>query len=216
METIRGSGYQKPFPHLILKNFYTQEELRLIWQELNFYTQPGKLFDAKDFGGVVGRTNSHAIALDELYYNKKLRKISNILQVNRKLFNQDVLSGFAKVDDCCSIATMCNDDITKVRYYHDGEYYQPHTDYAVMFLAFSYFYKEPKRFKGGELSFPQYEKLLTCDNNMTIIFPGWVEHGVTKVEIKDSDYFDGYGRYAITNFMNCLDKEKRHFPGLNK
>ena len=67
METIRGSGYKEPFPHLILRNFYNQQELELIWQELDFYTQPEKLFEAKDFGGVVNRTNSHAIALDELY-----------------------------------------------------------------------------------------------------------------------------------------------------
>jgi len=142
METIKGQGYQKPFPHLILRDFYNQNELKLIWQELDFYTQPGKLFEAKDFGGVVNRTNSHAIALDELYYNKKFRKISNILQVNRKLFHRDVLSGFARVDDSCGIAKMCNTDITKVRYYHDGEYYEPHTDLAFQFLSFSYFYRE--------------------------------------------------------------------------
>ena len=205
METIRGSGYQKPFPHLILKNFYTQEELRLIWQELNFYIQPGKLFDAKDFGGVVGRTNSHAIALDELYYNKKLRKISNILQVNRKLFNQDVLSGFAKVDDCCSIATMCNDDITKVRYYHDGEYYEPHTDLAFQFLSFSYFYREPKKFIGGEVYFPQYDYEYPCYNNSVIMFPGWVKHGVRAVKIDNSDYFEGKGRYCISSFFGFKD-----------
>ena len=205
METIRGSGYQKPFPHLILKNFYTQEELRLIWQELDFYTQPGKLFDAKDFGGVVGRTNSHAISLDELYYNKKLRKISNILQVNRKLFDQDLLSGFAKVDDCCGIATMCNDDITKVRYYHDGEYYEPHTDLAFQFLSFSYFYREPKKFIGGEVYFPQYDYEYPCYNNSVIMFPGWVKHGVRAVKIDNSDYFEGKGRYCISSFFGFKD-----------
>ena len=34
-----------------------------------------------------------------------------------------------------------------------------------------------------------------------IIFAGWVEHGVSEVKIKDSDYYDGYGRYSITNFF---------------
>ena len=207
METVRGSGYQKPFPHLILKNFYTQEELRLIWQELDFYTQPGKLFDAKDFGGVVDRTNSHAIALDELYYNKKLRRISNILQINRKLFNQDLLSGFAKVDDCCGIATMCNDDITKVRYYHDGEYYEPHTDLAFQFLSFSYFYREPKKFTGGEVYFPKYDYEYPCYNNSVIMFPGWVKHGVRAVKIDNSDYFEGKGRYCISSFFGFKDSK---------
>ena len=35
-----------------------------------------------------------------------------------------------------------------------------------------------------------------------IIFPGWVEHGVTEVKIQDSDYYDGQGRYAITSFFS--------------
>ena len=104
METIRGSGYQKPFPHLIFNNFYNEEELDLIWEELNFYTKPNKLFEAKDFGGVVDKTNSHAISLDSVY-SKKYRPLSNILTVNRKLFDSDILKSFAKVADCCCIAT---------------------------------------------------------------------------------------------------------------
>ena len=193
METIRGSAFKKPFPHLIFNNFYNEQELDLIWEELNFYTKPDKLLEAKDFGGVVGKTNSHAIVLDTLY-NNKFRSISNILTVNRKLFEPEVLESFAKVDDCCSIATECNYDVTKVRYYHDKEYYDPHIDSAFQFLAFSYFYKEPKKFNGGELYFPKYDYNYSCENNSMIIFPSWVEHGVTEVSIDNSYYYEGYGR----------------------
>ena len=69
------------------------------------------------------------------------------------------------------------------------------------FLAFSYFYKEPKKFSGGELIFPSFDYSLTCKNNSIIIFPGWVEHEVSKVEIKNSDYYDGWGRYSINTFF---------------
>ena len=44
----------------------------MIWEELNFYTKPGKLLDAKDYGGVQGRTNAKALSLDSLYANYKL------------------------------------------------------------------------------------------------------------------------------------------------
>ena len=37
-------------------------------------------------------------------------------------------------DDCCSIANESNYDVTKVRYYHDKEYYDPHTDKGFQFL----------------------------------------------------------------------------------
>ena len=207
MQTITGMGYVDPFPHLILENFYNEEELDLIWEELNFYTKPGKLLEAKDFGGVVDKTNSKALLLDNIYINRSkdgkpnYRNISNIIGVTRKIFESGVLDRFAEIHDCCAIAPFCNWDITKVRYYHNGEYYEPHIDKSIQFLAFSYFYREPKKFEGGELIFPKYDYEYSCDNNSLIIFPGWVEHGVREVKIEESNYYDGYGRYAITNFF---------------
>ena len=200
------NAFEKPFPHLIVDNFYDDKELELIWEELKFYTKPGKLLEAKDFGGIVNKTNSHAIALDSVYMDDKVsgvnyRNLSNILTVNRKLFTSGVLDAFAKIHECCWIAPMSNFDITKVRYYHNKEYYEAHADISFQFLAFSYFYKEPKKFTGGELFFPRHNYELTCENNSIIIFPGWVTHGVKEVKIEDSAYYDGWGRYAITNFF---------------
>ena len=80
-------------------------------------------------------------------------------------------------------------------------------DNFFQYLAFSYFYREPKRFDGGELFFPKYNYSFQCDNNSLIMMPAWVEHGVTKVSIKDSDYYDGYGRYAITSFFGNKQTE---------
>ena len=200
MQNIKIDTFNKPFPHLIIKNFYDNKELKLIWEELNFYTKDKKLFEAKEFGGVVDKTNSKAIWLDKVF-STKYRSLSNILTVNRKIFDSRILEIFSEIHDCCSIAKYSNSDHTKVRYYHNDEYYEPHTDTFIQFLAFTYFYKEPKKFKGGELFFPKYNYSFTCDNNSLIMFPGWVEHGVSKVVIENSDYFDGYGRYAITSFF---------------
>ena len=88
MENLKATVYDSPFPHIIYDNFYNQEELDLIWEELNYYTKPEKLLEPKDFGGVIGKTNSHAIALDAVYINDiknnvNYRKLSNILTVNR-------------------------------------------------------------------------------------------------------------------------------------
>ena len=209
METIKGSAFKEPFPHLIFDNFYNQEELDLIWEELNFYTKPNKLFEAKDFGGLVEKTNSHAIILDSLYLSK-FRSISNILTVNRKMFDPDIMESFASIHDCCAIARKCNNDMTKVRYYHNGEYYKPHTDLAYQFLSFSYFYKEPKKFSGGDLFFPKHDYEYPCNNNSMIIFPGWVEHGVTEVSIDNSDYYDGQGRYCISNFFGHVNTNQNN------
>ncbi len=201
MEKLEAIVDEFPFPHMIIENFYNEHELKLIWEELNFYTKPGKFLEAKYYGGIVDYTNSKALLLDSIYKNH--RPLSNILTVNRKLFDCGVLDHFAEIHQSCILATKSNHDTTKVRYYHDGEYYDPHTDRSMQFLGFSYFYKEPKKFTGGNLIFPQYDYEITCNNNSMIILPGWVEHGVTKVEIDESDYFDGFGRYAITSFFGC-------------
>ena len=199
--------YKEPFPHLIVENFYNEEELELIWEELKFYTKPGKLLNADQYGGVKDRTNAKALSLDSLYLNYEkgtppgpnYRNISNILTVNRKLFVSNILDEYGKLHECCNL--RYNTDTTKVRYYHDGEYYEPHRDSCFQTLAFSYFYKEPKAFTGGELYFPRHNYGYPCDNNSIIIFPGWVEHAVNKVKIKESDYYAGMGRYAITSFI---------------
>jgi len=207
-ENLNCNIFNSPFPHLIVENFYNNVELSLIWEELNYYTKPNKLLTSEYYGGVVGSTNSKALSLDTLYHktqNVNYRNISNILTVNRKLFNCGILNIFSQIHDCCNTANMITSDFTKVRYYHNDEYYEPHTDKKFHFLAFSYFYKEPKKFEGGELYFPKYDYELKCDNNSMIIFPAWVEHGVKKVSIENSNYFDGWGRYAITSFLTFED-----------
>ena len=68
MENLVCDTYVEPFPHLIIKNFYNEEEVELIWEELNFYTKPDKLLEAKDYLGVVDRTNAKALALDTVSY----------------------------------------------------------------------------------------------------------------------------------------------------
>tara|TARA_B100000212_G_C27204176_1_gene460098 strand:+ start:81 stop:731 length:651 start_codon:yes stop_codon:yes gene_type:complete len=214
-EQLEAELYCDPFPMMIVYNFYNEAELNLIWKELDFYTAPNKLLDAKKYGGVVDRTNAKALLLDDIYRDRtkekektNFRNISNILTMNRKIFNCGVLDTFSEIHDCVGLANQANWDITKVRYYHNDEYYDPHTDSPFQFLAFSYFYKEPKKFKGGDLQFPKYKMNLPCENNSLIIFPGWVEHGVRKVKIEDSDYYDGYGRYAITSFFGIKESKR--------
>ena len=204
MQNISADAYIEPFPHLIFHNFYDEKELKLIWEELKFYTKPNKLFDVEDYLGVVGSTKAKAIALDSVFTGKT-RVLSNILTVSRKVFDSQILQPFSEIHDSCSLAKLANYDITKVRYYHNGDYYKPHTDSYFEFLAFSYFYKEPKKFSGGNLIFPKYNYEFNCQNNSLIMFPSWVEHGVSEISIQDSDYFEGNGRYAITHFFGCKE-----------
>ena len=216
-QELKVAAYDTPFPHIIVKDFYNEKELELIWEELRFYTHPGKLLEAKNYGGIVGYTESKAVVLDQVYRdytfkapsdvingNPNFRPLSSILTVTRKIFGCGILDVFSDIHDCCSIANKANWDTHKVRYYHNGESYDAHTDKSMQFLAFYYTHKEPKKFTGGEVYFPKYDYEYGCDNNSIIIFPGWVEHGVREVKIENSDYYDGWERYAVTTFFGSI------------
>ena len=125
-QEFEGTLYNGPFPHLIVENFYNKEELSLIWEELNFYTKPGKLLPAINYGGVVNKTNASALWLDAVYRNEEkdrpdYSKLSNILTVTRKIFKSNIIEVLSKSDISCRTFTRNNSDATKIRYYHNGE-----------------------------------------------------------------------------------------------
>lgn len=195
-----------PFPHLIVENMYNEEELKLIWEELEFLNKPGKLKDPENFraapdpnGGY--KTKSKALILDDVYID---RNISNILNINRKLFNYSQI--YSNLSPYHSKFNFCNYDITKIRYYSDGEYYDPHMDVNFDTIACTYFYKEPKKFFGGDLFFPQFNYNVECKNNLCIIFPSYFMHEVKQIKILNSDYNYGFGRYCMSQFTNVIEK----------
>jgi hypothetical protein len=197
---------KQPFPHLIIEDLYSAEELKLVWDELRFLTQPGKLMDAAFFdaawttdsnGERVYYTNSKALILDHIYSH---RDMSNILMVNRKLFTNGYLKRFSELAPYLVSANKTNWDLTKVRYYGDGAKYDPHTDVRFVCLAVSFFHKTPKKFDGGELYFPDHDYQYECPDNSMIVFPGFIKHGVNLVRCGEGP-FSGSSRYSMTQFL---------------
>ena len=200
--TLTIHKHIEPFPHLIVRNMYTDEELDLIWQELDFLTYSFKLSDPSEYLGAkdaLGNYLSNAKALRlETVYQK--REYSNILNVNRKLFKDGFTQLFSELSPDLKFVPLVNVDTTKIRYYQNGEFYDPHTDYAYPCLSLSYFYREPKQFSGGELFFPSHNYEFDCLHNSMIMIPGYVEHGVKMVKTDEVPY-SGNSRYCMTQFL---------------
>lgn len=202
MKTLSIEKHTRPFPHLIVHNMYTEGELSLIWQELDFLTSPAKLTTPDTYGGASNSlgdylSNAKALVLDSVY---RKREYSNILTVNRKLFSEGFVQIFSELSPDLKFASGVNADITKIRYYQNGEHYQPHTDYLYSSLSFSYFHREPKSYTGGELFFPPYDYEFPCEHNSMILLPAYVEHGVREVKTKEEPY-SGNCRYTMTQFL---------------
>lgn len=192
----------EPFPHLIVENMYNEEELELIWEELNFLTKPYKLNvsdsgTAKDSQGNF-KSQSKSIVLDNVYCEKN---VSNILIVNKKLFAGGYLNIFSQISPSCKSILYQKFSLTKLRYYEDGIQYLPHVD-IFNYTAITFFHKKPKAFTGGELYFPEYNYTFECNNNNMILFPSCLLHASQTISMNKTFDCLGHGKYSMMQFLN--------------
>ena len=193
--------FNDEIPYIIIDNYYDEQELRLIWEELHFLGYPHKLKRATlESGGATGdagellKHNFHRY-MDRIYSE---RELSNILTVNRKLF-----------DDDCKILRQhphwffqnvtFNKDFTQVAYYENNDHYEEHHDSATL-TALTWLYKEPKRFSGGDLFLHSGKIKIGCVNNRTLIFPSMIKHSVNEIHMSQENLEKRLGRYVITQF----------------
>jgi len=185
----------KPFYHTIIYDFYTPKEEASIWEELNFLNQPGKLLDRTFNGDPLASDNKLGLHLDKAY--GKYRHLSNILTINRKIFNirNSLLENpFAKYLE------ICDQDYSFISYYPDKSFYAPHFDRFTL-SSITTFWRMPQNFTGGNLQFLDYKYVPQMKHNTIILFPSFEMHEVTPVHIKKSAEAKGLSRYTINQFM---------------
>jgi len=198
----------EPFPHMIIRKTFDEQELKLIWRELEFLNTPHKMNRPDRNGTAVDQltglplSNNYSLFLNGAYTDPS---ISDILRINKKVVDPGITNAFASLSPLVGHIKHINTHTTKIRYYETGEYYRGHHDTA-RFTAVSYFFKEPKSFTGGDFHFDEYDYTVPVENNMTIIFVGCILHSTTELKMTDNkERFSGYGRYAMTQFLNIRD-----------
>ena len=196
---MKINTYADPFPYLLIEDLYTEEEETLIKKELDFFLpslkEPLLTGTATDIdtGEVLKRIKG--IFLDEVFTD---RSVSYILKINRKTFS--VLEEQKEKTDVWFFKHQkTNRDNTLISYYETGDYYRVHDDNA-LFTVLTWFYKGPRSFTGGDFVFPGYNIRIECKNNMTVIFPSMIQHGVEDVKVDDDKLGQGYGRWCLTQF----------------
>lgn len=205
---MRIKHLNDPFPHILISDVYEENEITLIWKELNFFI--GKLYDPIATGSAMDQNNqllkrNLGIWLDTIFTS---RETSNILSINRKIFN-NYSEIFAKSDHWFFKNIALNCDTTLISYYENGDYYKPHFDTAYV-TALTWFYNQPKKFEGGDLFFPDYNYKIEIENNFTIIFPSTIKHSVSEVKMKFEDLNRNNGRVCMSQFMGVALKETIH------
>ena len=192
-------------PFLVVDNFYNKEEQSLIWTELDSHKENFVVDEGIANRGVAKNINGKPIAnlsriyLDELYENK--REQSNILHCYQKLFTKEIINKYKEKTLAARTYETTNTDWSQVSYYENNNNYDKHFD-QFMHSVLIWFYRKPKRFNGGDLTFTQSNKTVECKHNRMILFPSYYLHSVDEVSMDYKYRNKGLGRYCLTHFYN--------------
>ena len=199
------------FSYLVIDDMYDENELKEIWEELEYLTHPRRMKGPGDTHSATEKgeylKDNVGLFLDVIFQND--RESSNILNANKKIFgNKDINDVWLNAHPYNVIWEFLNGDYTMVSYYENNHHYKEHHDHA-QFTVLTWFFKEPKQFNGGDFSFSRDNIDIEVKNNRTIIFPSWVKHRVSPVTMKEGfEYgdkepgFSTYGRYCMTQFLH--------------
>ena len=192
-------------PFLTCDNWFTPEEEKMVWKELDFYTNQSSL-DHSSNGPVATDAKGNQLASNfriypENMYTEEGRDMSAIFTLKDKLATNEINSFI--YDNMTPGPFSCykgsNRDNTLISYYHSGDYYKAHHD-AFQFTILIWFNKEPKVYTGGDFHFTDAKIKVPCLHNRLIIFPSYLNHAVTSLEFKTPKPL-GFGRYTITHFF---------------
>ena len=210
---VTNSNELDKFPYILIDDFYNQQELDEIWEELDYMCSPRRLnrasienggaWDQDEYGNQRLLKHNWTMWLDPFFGEN--RQHSNILDVNRKLFyNMHLFANHPHwlINDVDALQK----DFSQIGYYEDSDVYEVHRDFSRL-TCLTWFFREPKKFSGGDLQFPSFDIEIECKNNRMIIFPGAVPHAATKVLMEEQYRGQKLGRFVLVQLLK-LDISK--------
>ena len=190
---------------MLIDDFYNTQEQKLIWEELDSYKDDFKEDNKSGGYGVAFdvKNNRRAARLKRIYLDDRYiahREDSNILTLYRKIFSEEVLEAYRKTTPSWRTFEITNQDCSVISYYENLDKYSEHFD-KFMHTVLIWFYREPKRFDGGDLKFNQSNQTIECRHNRMIIFPSYYVHEVNIVRMKEEYQHQGLGRFCMAHFF---------------
>ena len=190
-------------PYLLKRDVFSDEELRLIFDELQFLNNSYLMQPPKNSGSAMADgniiKNNKGVFLRNVYCREDASSIIRLLKDRLSDYGMQ----YSKLHISNLTAAGTNEIWFLVSYYENEDCYKPHED-ATFATALFWFNKEPQKFTGGDLTFNNTNEVVEYKNNTCVIFPGWARHSVSPV------YFDGEGdregRYCVTVGMHIVPK----------
>ena len=198
------------YPFVVADNWYSPEEEKAVWSELDFYGYQEDIDRAENT--IVakfrdGTPKSHAYRWYITDYNPPnvSEKVSHISRYTYKLREQ----GFHDYIDKCKpynrLFFSTNSDSTLISYYEEGDSYKAHHD-SFSWTCLLWFSREPRIWTGGDLDFPESETQVNFKHNRAVFFPCCYLHRVSPIKFTEQPKRFGMGRYTITHFLFTIPK----------
>ena len=188
-------------PYLLIDNFFTGEELDLIWPELDFLNNPFLLKKPAETGSAFTgegtlKKNNKGVFLGDVY---RSFEISSVWRLSSKL-EKGYIQEYSELHLANKSILSANYSSMLLSYYEDSDFYLPHRDTAIATVLY-WFYREPKKFNGGDLVFTDTNEVVEVKNDRMIMFPSWATHAVTEVTMAEEFRNQKLGRYCLTQFL---------------
>tara|TARA_Y100001937_G_scaffold74471_3_gene101328 strand:+ start:395 stop:1075 length:681 start_codon:yes stop_codon:yes gene_type:complete len=191
------------YPFILVDNWYTPDEEKAIWKELDFLTAiPKENIDRAENTIVArypdGSSKSKAFRfyLEDYYHN---RKISTVLS---NMYKQKTRAFHHLVGECQPYAKSfhsANADTTLISYYEESDHYAPHHD-TFLWTCLIWMVKDKSLFDGGDFKFNEPDIEVKLKNNRMVMFPCCFSHSASPVKFHSQPKEIGYGKYTITHF----------------
>ena len=173
-----------PLEYIIIDDVYTDYELDLIKTELR-YLQP--YLNTNTIAPYEARSR---LFLDVHYKNEHE---SNILLMNRRMYNPILVDKLEQYNSFFGHLKYCSFNRTLINFYKDGEYSEQHRDYGIFSILTTFDLGE---YNGANLLFVEHDEKIELKNNRVIIYPSCLLHKSTPIKAD----FDNY-RVSMVQFI---------------
>lgn len=190
------------FPIFVKDNFFSEEEESLIWNGLNKIHELDLFSPPNETGGAIIdnvqlKKNNGYFLIPERIIDDEIKYLYEILS---KVFKSTTYE-YSKINLWTSTILNTRRHSSLISYYENNDYYNPHRDISI-FTILIWFYREPKKFSGGNLFLHDMEREVEVKNNRLIIIPSRALHSVSPILLSEENQNEKNGRYCISLFLD--------------
>tara|TARA_S200002703_G_scaffold155244_1_gene159147 strand:+ start:692 stop:1348 length:657 start_codon:yes stop_codon:yes gene_type:complete len=191
------------FPFVVVDNWYTPNEEKAVWKELDFFSATPKVQIDRAENTIVARNSdgsskskAYRFYIESFYQKRELSPILNCMYKQRTPEFRNIIS------ECMPYARSflsSNSDSSLLSYYEENDHYESHHD-TFLWTCLIWMVREPRLFNGGDFKLNEPDIEVKLKNNRMVMFPCCYLHSVSPVKFHTQPKEIGYGRYTLTHF----------------